>query len=562
VLVLTLTPALVAGVIADEKRRKTLHYVLASRLTGPEIVIGKLMARMLHLGVLLGVSFPVLSLMVLLGGIDPWLIVLSCGAAASTAWFLAALSIWVSTIAKRAREALFIAFGLEFLWLCLPMMARLSPTVGWAIADQIIWEAMDWLAASSPFGPGQEFVFALRSGATGLATNVATMIRIQLVAGFVFAALAAISVRPVFKAQEGAEGGRRGLLRFLTRRRTGRVLPRPALGDAPMLWKELFTSRARGFARFVAVVITLVSGGFLLYYSIWFAAMAFLEWRDYGDQPAWQNWVARSERMKFLWFIRAVVPLLYIVGILSVAGAAAASITSEHEDDTWTSLTSTDLTAREIILAKLLGSLWRPRGIVVYIVLLTLAGCLVGSLDPLSLPFLVVSLVVFGWFAVALGTWISLQLKSTWRAQFLTVACLLLTNISGQAILSNVQRWAPLLWPGFTPYEISKTILAPNFRREWSAESRPSSLISSYVEDTPFWHVSFSILSLVGYGTGALGLTLVSLRAFETVAGRPCIPRKPHPELVSTLSKDDTPTVMGLPEVGPSSSRPVSITPS
>src|SRR3954466_15670261 len=94
VLVLTLTPALVSGVIADEKQRKTLHYLLASRLSGPEIVIGKLLARMLHALVLLAVSLPVFSLLVLLGGVDPLVIVLACGGAASTAWFLAALSIW------------------------------------------------------------------------------------------------------------------------------------------------------------------------------------------------------------------------------------------------------------------------------------------------------------------------------------------------------------------------------------------------------------------------------------------------------------------------------------
>jgi hypothetical protein len=33
ILALALTPALVAGVIADEKQRKTLHYLLASQLT-------------------------------------------------------------------------------------------------------------------------------------------------------------------------------------------------------------------------------------------------------------------------------------------------------------------------------------------------------------------------------------------------------------------------------------------------------------------------------------------------------------------------------------------------
>ena len=47
---LCLIPALVAGVIADEHQRKTLHYLLASRLSSAEIVLGKLGARMVHVG--------------------------------------------------------------------------------------------------------------------------------------------------------------------------------------------------------------------------------------------------------------------------------------------------------------------------------------------------------------------------------------------------------------------------------------------------------------------------------------------------------------------------------
>src|SRR5580704_17473643 len=42
---LCVIPALVAGVIADEHQRKTLHYLLASRLSSAEIVLGKLGAR-------------------------------------------------------------------------------------------------------------------------------------------------------------------------------------------------------------------------------------------------------------------------------------------------------------------------------------------------------------------------------------------------------------------------------------------------------------------------------------------------------------------------------------
>jgi hypothetical protein len=40
-----------------------------------------------------------------------------------------------------------------------------------------------------------------------------------------------------------------------------------------------------------------------------------------------------------------------------VAGAAAASITSEHEEDTWVSLTTTDLTGQEIIFSKIFGAI-------------------------------------------------------------------------------------------------------------------------------------------------------------------------------------------------------------
>src|SRR4051812_1739793 len=42
ILVLGLTPALVGDAIASERQRKTLHYLLTSRLGGGEIVVGKL----------------------------------------------------------------------------------------------------------------------------------------------------------------------------------------------------------------------------------------------------------------------------------------------------------------------------------------------------------------------------------------------------------------------------------------------------------------------------------------------------------------------------------------
>ncbi len=111
VVLLIVTPALVAPVIADEKQRRTLHYLLSSDLTSAEIVVGKLLSRMLHIVIFLMVGFPVMCLLSLLGGIDPRLVVLAWGWALTTAFFLSSLAILVSTLARRVREAVFIVYA-------------------------------------------------------------------------------------------------------------------------------------------------------------------------------------------------------------------------------------------------------------------------------------------------------------------------------------------------------------------------------------------------------------------------------------------------------------------
>lgn len=518
ILVLLLTPALVAGAIADEKRRKTLHYLLASQLTGPEIVLGKLMARMLYAGVLLGVSFPVMSLLVLLGGVDPMLVLVGCGMLLSTAWFLAALSIWVSTIARRPREALFVAYGLETLWLVYTPIVKNIPT-GWDFLDHWLWQLSDWVGASSPVSIFYNLFRAMVfGGSTPWQESLLWMIGLQAAAGAVLALLAAVQVRPIFKRQDGAIARPRGLRSLL---RTRRFRSLPPLGDRPMLWKEMHIGRARGFARIVGWLLILILGGLLLYGSVWYGSLAFLELWDHGYGREW-GWASHSNRWFFKNFLTMVVPLVYLVGLVTLAGSAAAAITSEHEDDTWVSLTTTDLTGREIVLSKLVGALWRTCRLGSIIVLLVAAGVGADSLHWLSLVAIVPALVVYGWFAAALGVWISIQLRSTWRAQFLTIALLLLVNVTGQGVINTLspRGFAPEVWPGFTPYEVAKLVLDaktvgqlgtmpwPRFWRLWD------------VDDGPEWLATFSVMSLLAYGSLAAALTWDALRRFEHVAGR------------------------------------------
>jgi hypothetical protein len=143
------------------------------------------------------------------------------------------------------------------------------------------------------------------------------------------------------------------------------------------------------------------------------------------------------------------------------------------------------------------------------------------------------SLGVYGWFAAALGVSVSLQLRSTWRAQFLTTSLLLLINLIGQAILSNVNRWAPLMWVGFTPYEISKTLLSPHFAREWTEYFNSPRQPLPEMDYGPVWYAIFTTVSLVGYLAGATGLTTLACHLFDRVAGRARRPLVPSAALLA-----------------------------
>src|SRR5262245_21036219 len=66
----TVTAAVTAGAIAEERERRTIEYLLATDLSNSEIVLGKLVSRLLLVLVFLLSGLPVLSLAGLFGGID------------------------------------------------------------------------------------------------------------------------------------------------------------------------------------------------------------------------------------------------------------------------------------------------------------------------------------------------------------------------------------------------------------------------------------------------------------------------------------------------------------
>src|SRR5262249_20072047 len=74
--VLILTPALVAGSLAQERASGKMDLLVASPLSSLEIILGKLAARYVVVVMIVALALPVLCILSLFGGVDVWLAIL------------------------------------------------------------------------------------------------------------------------------------------------------------------------------------------------------------------------------------------------------------------------------------------------------------------------------------------------------------------------------------------------------------------------------------------------------------------------------------------------------
>jgi ABC-type transport system involved in multi-copper enzyme maturation permease subunit len=423
IVILTLTPALVAGAIAEERQRKVLSYLLASPLSGAEIVLGKLVARLINLVVLISLGLPVISLALFLGGIEPTEVWLAYGLSMTTVYLLAALSIFVSTFSTRTRDAILWAYLIEFVWLILPLCEELIAGSGgaWAAAAIEARPITDWITLSSP---SRLIVSWNRfTGQANSSADVFWMMGLQLAYGTLLLVWPTLRLRAV---ERGARLWSWQRLGMRAQSRPLRIFSRRACGDDPILWKECTSTLGRGSVKRTAVVlvITLSAVAGLVFWVYELGVPAFQETfhSGYGATGFF------SAIEDFNVSARALTCCLYIVTGLVLGAVAATSVTGEHEADTWVSLMATPLESIEILRGKLLGAFWRVRGLLLALAVVWLAGLACGGVHPLGLLLTAVLTLIDLLFIAALGTFISLGSKTSARAIGLTIGLLVVFN--------------------------------------------------------------------------------------------------------------------------------------
>lgn len=392
-----LTPAYVAGAIAEEKQRRSVEFLLTTDLSSHEIVLSKLLSRVANLVLLLLTGLPVLSLVQLFGGVDPGLLWAAFIATGVTILSIASLSILVSIYARKSHTAIghatsvvLLYFSLYFVLLVMLESIRANFFAsGFQTGTRILpW----WYKALGlfveVFGSGHPVHAVLNFISlflTGVKTSALTGVSLAdsrfqvllnycLFHGALFLVCIVLSIwrlRPVCLSHAFAvvKSSRSEAARRAARRRP--------VTDRPMLWKVLHveyqTTSWMSQILFVIILVSCLAPAAIIIYS------SFDTSRKYSP-------IILSESMSS--YIKIIAPILSMFCVITNATRAASSVGIERDHQTLDSLLVTPLELRDILWAKWVGVWWGARpllGLLVTCWLITLVcggssllGCLLS----------------------------------------------------------------------------------------------------------------------------------------------------------------------------------------
>jgi ABC-type transport system involved in multi-copper enzyme maturation permease subunit len=428
VLALIMGPALLGGSLAGERERGALGLLLTTRVSSLEIVLGRLVGKLTQVGMVLLGFVPAVILLAALSGFgfasQAVLLVLPV----AVAFGGAGLAVAASSVAKRGRDALLGVYVGILFFLLGPLLVELLATPSLGLARVPAWLDM-MLYGLNPF-VGIYPVTWRDSASSALAT-----IAIWLIFGVAGSALAASRLRPSHLGPKDDVGRKRSQRRW-------RV---PPMLERPMLWKELYIDRAGSLGRFgrvLAWIFILLVGGSGIGFGATYVVAAWI-----APNPAWETWAASNLAVWFGsgWAYMALFTLIQ----LAIGLRASVGVSSERERGTWDALMTSPLDGREIVIAKLRGSLSALSGLLAATLVAWSAGALSGAIDVETYIERLVGLFVVGVFMAALGVRVSLEASTATRAMALTIMLGLAACVSVCVAAALIFGSVFVLWMSF-----------------------------------------------------------------------------------------------------------------
>jgi ABC-type transport system involved in multi-copper enzyme maturation permease subunit len=413
-LVILAAPAATAGSICQDRSSGKLGQLLATDLSDAEIILGKLVARLVPVLGLVCCALPVLALCTLLGGVDPlalagtFLITLCLGVFGCTLAF--AFSIWAS----KPYEVILAAYAVFMVWLlAIPVWDLLAFL--WRFPS---WP--DWTTWSHPFYLA--FAPYMQPGKVGVVDYLAFAAAVLIISA-VLLAVAIRKMRAAITNETGRSPSRiwaPGILDLSISRRGIAFAGAHLLDDNPVLWYEM---HRRQHTTWVRALIALY---FLL--AIVFTVLAAID-------CFWMGGMNRG-------FLSAhVVAFQVVIGLPLLLLSASTSLVEERARGSLDVLLATPVTTRSIVLAKWRGAFRDlPR---ILLLPALVAGILAWQNETWpSLAWLVLSVMSAAVFWTSVGLALSTWVARLGRAVSLAVALYALVSL-GWPVLMRTLLWGP-----------------------------------------------------------------------------------------------------------------------
>ncbi len=383
-----------ASGVAQEKDKKTLLLLLMTRLSNHELVLGKLLASLLDVLVMLATAAPIFMLLTLFGGVSPAQVARVL--AVTLATILAAGSLG-STIAL-ARDKTFQALAMTALVLVIWIGAweAVGALAGNAMVGGVSLASI--AAAASPIRailvaaqPDRDVTPAFEAADTWFL--IASMGIVALLNGVAIWRLRVWNPgrEMLVKGEDGEEGAER----TTEAARAGHVDARVRtideksrkVWDNPVLWRETCTW---AYGRKVLVIKA-------VYWLLFAMAAVSIYWNIQSGAA----YLRASETI-----IPAVANSLapfFLISLVIVNALAVTSITNERDGGSLDLLLVTDLTPREFLFGKMLGVAYVTWEMVLAPLVLCVVLRAAGALTTSNLVYLLSGLIVMDVFVITLG---------------------------------------------------------------------------------------------------------------------------------------------------------------
>lgn len=505
-----------ASLVAQEKDRRTLILLLMTDLRNHELALGKLLASLLNMSVLLAVSWPVFCFLKLLGGITWGQIVWSQAIVAAST--LAAGS-WGCMVAFR-REKTFQTLATSVLGVVVLLLS----------AHALGAAGLPAVAAISPYDGLFRILNPLRPELLGPATVSAwSTVLFQVAIAVVCSTVTVLRLRvwnpskEVYTGQvettsaeaEGREPASHTALAAAPSTAARRF--HRHVWSQPVIWREM---RTRAYGRRM----------------IWIK-LAYMLLTCLIAAAAWQKSLSPDAAGLVLGMVSGPAFALLGVGILSLLLAnaqAVTSITNERDGKTLEILLVTDLRPHEFMLGKIGGALWNAREMLVLPLLMTGSFCTAGVIPALTLEnavYTAAAFTVLTLFAVALGLHAGLSYENSRQAIahslgtmfFLCVGIFIFMLLLVEARSSfAIQLQSFILFIGFGSLGLysSLTWRNPSSALTLAALLLPFLTFYAITEFLLGGNLGVSFWVCMAYGFAAISMMVPAMTDFDIALGR------------------------------------------